>query len=107
MLPRDEVLKRLKLVRHSSYADRINGKSITMSEIARQTGIARGYLHEIASEKTPIGPTVRAKLSEFFDCQENGCGRTDVRSAPQSAFSTGSGSVFTVKWPDFGPKRRF
>ena len=79
MLSRDEVLRRLKVVRHSSYADRINRKSLTMSEIARATGIARGYLHEVASEKTPIGPTTKAKLSDFFECQENGRVKADPR----------------------------
>jgi hypothetical protein len=106
MLPRDEVLRRLKLVRHSSYDDRVRNIAPTISDIARSIGVSREHLHQISSGKTPLGPCTRAKLSDYFEGCENIEGeRASVSSTTAAAFGTGSGGVFTVKWPDFGPER--
>jgi hypothetical protein len=105
MLPRDEILRRLKLVRHSSYADRIRKRSLTITELAQSVGCSREYLHQIISGKASIGPQTRAALSDYFECEQNDGERSSACPTPTAAFSTGSGGVFTVKWPDFGPER--
>jgi hypothetical protein len=70
-LSSDDVLRKLKLIRHGSRADRVTGKSLTISDIARETGISRVHLHQIACETVPIGPKTRAALSDFFECMKN------------------------------------
>jgi transcriptional regulator with XRE-family HTH domain len=93
----EEILRPLKAVRHSSYADRIRKRSLTMSDVARETGISRETLHKIASGKLPIGPSTRAALRTYFECGGSDGERRDVCSV---AVSTGSGAFLL----NFGPK---
>ena len=73
MLSQQDTLHRLKMIRHSSRADRIRRRSLTISDLARATGVPREYLHRIASDKAPLAPKAHAKLSGYFECEEN-CG---------------------------------
>lgn len=102
----EEIIRPLKAIRHGSPADRIRRRTVTLSDVARETGITRGTLHKIASGELPIGPKTRSALRTYFECIEDGSGGTDPPRPDRTvSVATGSGSVFTVKWPDFGPKR--
>ena len=96
MLSKQDTLRRLQTIRHSSAADRIRKRSITFTDVAKATSIPRQYLHEIASEKVPLADKAHAKLSDFFECQE----MDEVRSsAPSTSVAAGSGSFMTVVFP--------
>jgi transcriptional regulator with XRE-family HTH domain len=94
----EEILRALKTIRHSSYPDRVRKRSLTMSGLARATGITRENLHNIASGKTSIGPKTRTALREYFGCEVEGGERPDPRPAPVPSVPCQISIVF-------GPKR--
>ena len=95
----EDLIRQLKAVRHSSRGERSHRRSLTMSGIARETGITRESLHNIASGKTSIGPKTRTALREYFACEASGGERRDPRPASTASFSGGSGAFLTVKFP--------
>jgi transcriptional regulator with XRE-family HTH domain len=101
----EEIIRPLKAIRHSSRGDRVRRRSLTMADVARETGISRETLQKIASGQLPLGPSTRAAVRSYFKCDEDHGERASVSSTTAAAFSTGSGGVYTVKWPDFGPER--
>jgi hypothetical protein len=101
----EDLTRQLKAIRHSSRGDRSHKRSLSMSAVARETGISRETLQKIASGQLPIGPSTRTALRTYFACDEDHSERAAVCQPSEASFSTGSGSVFTVKWPDFGPER--
>jgi hypothetical protein len=67
----EEILRRLRVVRHSNWADRIRGRTISIAGIARETGMNRTYLHAIIAGMTKMGPNARRSLAQFFMCRES------------------------------------
>jgi transcriptional regulator with XRE-family HTH domain len=95
----EEIIRPLKAIRHSSRGDRVRRRSLTMADVARETGISRETLQKIASGQLTIGPSTRTALRTYFECDEDRGGGSAVGQPSDAAFSTGSGSVYTVKWP--------
>ena len=95
----EDIIRPLKEIRHSSAADRIRKRSLTMSDVARSTGISRETLQKIASGQLPIGPKTRTALRTYFECDESHSGGTDPRPDRSASFSGGSGAFLTVRFP--------
>jgi hypothetical protein len=106
MLSDEEIIRRLKEVRHSSISDRVAGRSTSIAEIARCSGVTNMHIYCIINGTYQIGPKSREGLSRaLLECKVEDGERTEFRPDRSAAFGTGSGGVFTVKWPDFGPER--
>jgi hypothetical protein len=104
MLSDEEIIRQLKAVRHSDVTERNARRAPSMNAISERVGVSLNYLYRLCKGE-PLGRYTRQKLSDFFTTEQNDGERSAVCQASTAAFSTGSGSVFTVKWPDFGPER--
>lgn len=87
-----DILRQLKAIRHSSSADRIRRRSRTISDVARETGIARETLQKTASGQLPIGPRTRTALRTYFECDENEGEKSSVCPGRTAAISLNIGS---------------
>jgi transcriptional regulator with XRE-family HTH domain len=96
----EDLLRRLKEVRHSSQADRIRRRRLTMSDIARETGISRENLQNIAGGISKIGPKTRTALRQYFECAS----KADVRFHPRAPVETEHGTRISVILDRFGLK---
>ena len=73
----EEITRCLATVRHSPRADRARRRCLTMSDIARETGITREMLHLIATGKRLIGTKTRPALRHYFACEQSDGVRPD------------------------------
>jgi hypothetical protein len=71
MLSEETVLRRLRAIKQSSQADRINGRILTMATIARRANLNRTFLHGLLNGQHKLGPTARQRLSDVFKCIDN------------------------------------
>lgn len=69
MLPSEEIVRRLRIVRRSSKADRAAARITTMNAISKASGICRMHLYRIANGELP-GPRARSELSRVFGCND-------------------------------------
>jgi hypothetical protein len=90
----EDLLRRLKEVRHSSQADRIRRRRLNMSDIARETGISRENLQKIAVGQSTIGPKTRTALRHYFMCEETSGEKGD----PRHTTTTEHGTQITVRF---------
>jgi hypothetical protein len=67
-LSEEEIRHQLKLVRHSSAAERYGRKATSFNSIAKATDISREYLYRVARGE-PIGSRARRELSRLFSCE--------------------------------------
>jgi hypothetical protein len=68
MLSDEEIVRRLRVIKHSSQTDRRRQRGETMLGLAKSTGIARSYLHRIADKSLNMGPRTRGRLQAAFGC---------------------------------------
>lgn len=99
MLSDEEIIRRLKLVRHSSRVERNARRILSMNRIAEQTGLSRKHLYALCNGTDPITPNVRRRLSDIMTCYEEEGVRGKV---PPSTVITGNLDLISVL---FGPSR--
>jgi hypothetical protein len=90
----EELTRRLATVRHTPRADRASRRSLTLSTIARETGITREMLHMIATGKRQIGTKTRTALREYFACEQS----SGVKSSVPSTTETEHGHTISVRF---------
>jgi hypothetical protein len=66
MLSDAEIIRRLRIIRHSSTFERNARRAPSINGTANAAGVSREYLHQIINGK-PIGRYARPKLSRVLD----------------------------------------
>ena len=67
MLSDDEILRRLKTIRHSPSFERNARRATSMNGIATASGLSREYLHRLANGSERLGPRAREALSRVLN----------------------------------------
>lgn len=67
MLSDDEILRRLKAVRHSPVTERLARRSVSVRQIAGDAKVAREHLYRIIRGERPITADLRDKLSHVLE----------------------------------------
>ena len=68
MLPDDEILRRIRIIRHSSKHLRNARKAPSINGLATAANIARCHLHDLEAGRRNLGPVSRAALSQALTC---------------------------------------
>lgn len=68
MLSDEEIIRCLKLVRHSSIRERQGRRLLSMSRVAREAGLNRTYVLAIVAGTKPLTPFAKRKLSPVLTC---------------------------------------
>ena len=66
MLSDQAIINHLKAVRYSSKLERNARRATSINGIARQAGLSRCHLHDIAAGRRPLGPLSRQRLADLF-----------------------------------------
>lgn len=65
----EEIIRRLRVIRHSSRSARYGRHILSMNAIAVAAGLARERLHRVVNGE-PIGRKYRTELSRVLTCDE-------------------------------------
>jgi hypothetical protein len=79
MLSDEEIVRRLRIIRHSPQADRYARRATSMNGIAQAADVAREYLYSIVNGE-PFGQRTRLALSRILTCEDMTRVRTDSLS---------------------------
>jgi hypothetical protein len=96
----EEIIRALKAIRHSSISDRVAGRSRSISDVAKASGICNMHIYCIIKGSYRLGPKSRAALScALEECKVERGERGDPRLDRSASFSGGSGAFLTVRFP--------
>ncbi len=88
MLPVAEIVRRLRIIRHSPQAERYARRIPSMNGVATAAGLSREFIHKIAEGTRVPSPRAAAALSDALTCGQNegvgtgGCLRNDGSHGP-------------------------
>jgi hypothetical protein len=78
MLSDDEILRRLREVRHSPQASRNARQAVSINGIANAANLSRCHVHDLQAGRRALGPISRLALSEALTSLQS----TGSRSQP-------------------------
>jgi hypothetical protein len=65
-LPDEDILRRLRTIRHSSKHERNARRALSINAVATASGLCREYLHRLANGSERLGPRSRRELSRVL-----------------------------------------
>lgn len=71
MLSDAEILRRLRIIRHSPQHLRNARKAPSINGLATAANLARCHLHDLEAGRRNLGPVSRTSLSQALTCLQN------------------------------------